>query len=397
METIREFRVEIERLQRRVRPQLRRPDQRADQVGHQHAATAAPTSSTATTRSTRANYFDTGEQARFHAQPVRRHARRPDRAAIALFYFVGYEGAARAARPDDLDRRARRQRAARHPARRHRSAINAGGRAVPEREFPRANGPVARQRARGLHLPVRADARLSTSCRDASTTTSARATSSSPATRSTTPTSACRPTTRSSRATFLSRNQFFTGEYRSVLSTARCNTTRFGFSRTRIGQNVEANTSHAAAAVRARPRHASATSTSAACSASGRRARRTCGWCRTCSACQDDVDAHARPPPAEGRRAGRALPGQHGQPDVQPRHLHLRQPARVPREPCRRASSASTPEAQFDRYWRFTLFGFYAQDEFQLTPRLTRERAACATSSRRCRTTATAATRRCST
>src|SRR4029079_18246929 len=30
-----------------------------------------------------------------------------------------------------------------------------------------------------------------------------------------------------------------------------------------------------------------------------------------------------------------------------------------------------TPEAQFDRYWRFTLFGFYAQDDFQVTPRLT--------------------------
>ena len=30
-----------------------------------------------------------------------------------------------------------------------------------------------------------------------------------------------------------------------------------------------------------------------------------------------------------------------------------------------------TPEAQFDRYWRFTLFGFYAQDEIQLTKRLT--------------------------
>jgi hypothetical protein len=30
-----------------------------------------------------------------------------------------------------------------------------------------------------------------------------------------------------------------------------------------------------------------------------------------------------------------------------------------------------TPEAQFDRYWRFTLFGFYAQDDYQLTPRLT--------------------------
>ena len=55
-----------------------------------------------------------------------------------------------------------------------------------------------------------------------------------------------------------------------------------------------------------------------------------------------------------------------------------------------------TPEAQFDRYWRFTLFGFYAQDEFQLTPRLT-STAACATSSRRCRRTATGATRRCRT
>ena len=30
-----------------------------------------------------------------------------------------------------------------------------------------------------------------------------------------------------------------------------------------------------------------------------------------------------------------------------------------------------TPEAQFDRYWRFTLFGFYVQDDFQVTPRLT--------------------------
>jgi hypothetical protein len=30
-----------------------------------------------------------------------------------------------------------------------------------------------------------------------------------------------------------------------------------------------------------------------------------------------------------------------------------------------------TPEAQFDRYWRFTLFGFYAQDDYRLTRRLT--------------------------
>ncbi len=30
-----------------------------------------------------------------------------------------------------------------------------------------------------------------------------------------------------------------------------------------------------------------------------------------------------------------------------------------------------TPEAQFDRYWRFTLFGFFIQDDFKVTPRLT--------------------------
>ncbi len=36
-----------------------------------------------------------------------------------------------------------------------------------------------------------------------------------------------------------------------------------------------------------------------------------------------------RAPPGEGGRTGRALPAGHGQPDVQPRHLFLRQPARV--------------------------------------------------------------------
>ncbi|MFN0122593.1 MAG: TonB-dependent receptor domain-containing protein [Blastocatellia bacterium] len=30
-----------------------------------------------------------------------------------------------------------------------------------------------------------------------------------------------------------------------------------------------------------------------------------------------------------------------------------------------------TPEAQFDRYWRFTMLGFYAQDDYKIAPRLT--------------------------
>ena len=41
---------------------------------------------------------------------------------------------------------------------------------------------------------------------------------------------------------FRSRNQFFTSEYRSVLTANTLGTYRFGYSRTRIGQDVEANT-----------------------------------------------------------------------------------------------------------------------------------------------------------
>ena len=42
---------------------------------------------------------------------------------------------------------------------------------------------------------------------------------------------------------------------------------------------------------------------------------------------------------------------------------HVPQPERVPAQ--RRRFIGLTPEAQFDRYWRFTLFGFYLQDDFQ--------------------------------
>ena len=41
---------------------------------------------------------------------------------------------------------------------------------------------------------------------------------------------------------FVSRNQFFTGEYRQALSSNLFNTVRVGYSRTRVGQTVEANT-----------------------------------------------------------------------------------------------------------------------------------------------------------
>jgi len=43
--------------------------------------------------------------------------------------------------------------------------------------------------------------------------------------------------------TFISRNQFLTGEYRQIQGNDTIHTARVGYSRTRIGQNVQANTS----------------------------------------------------------------------------------------------------------------------------------------------------------
>ena len=64
----------------------------------------------------------------------------------------------------------------------------------------------------------------------------------------------------------------------------------------------------------------------------------------------------------------RALPRLHDQPDVQPRHLHLRQRPRLPREPRRRASSASGRPATSIATGRGPIFAAYAQDNYQVTP-----------------------------
>ena len=117
---------------------------------------------------------------------------------------------------------------------------------------------------------------------------------------------------------FISRNQFFTAEYRRILSPNTVSISRAGYSRTRIGQNVQANTSTAAAGLRGHARQ------------HGRHRHRRPAPLRAAELRQPAAHAErvqraercradARPPRAQGRRAGRALPGQHGQPDVQPR------------------------------------------------------------------------------
>jgi Carboxypeptidase regulatory-like domain/TonB dependent receptor len=168
--------------------------------------------------------------------------------------------------------------------------------------------------------------------------------------------------------TFFSRNQFFTGEYREVLSANTLNTARIGFSRTRIGQNVEANTSQPL------PVFVPGRDLTGAIDIGGLRrfgpqSSANLRLVQNVFAFQDDLVQ------VRGRhllKAG-ALVEHYQDNMVNPTfslgiysfpnlNLFLRN---LPNN-----FVGLTPEAQFDRYWRFTLFGFYLQDDYQLSPRL---------------------------
>jgi hypothetical protein len=169
--------------------------------------------------------------------------------------------------------------------------------------------------------------------------------------------------------TFFSRNQFFTGEYREVLSPRTLTTARLSFSRTRIGQNVEANTSQAL------PPFVPGRASTGAIDIGGLRrfGPQTSANLRLVQnvfSFQDDI-VHVR-----GRHLlkGGALVERYQDNMVNPTFslgifafpnlgAFLRNAPNT--------FIGLTPEAQFDRYWRFTLFGFYVQDDYQLTPRLT--------------------------
>jgi hypothetical protein len=168
---------------------------------------------------------------------------------------------------------------------------------------------------------------------------------------------------------FRSRNQFFTGEYRQVTSDRSLNTLRLGFSRTRIGQTVEANTSQPLPPfVPTRPFIGNI-----------------------------DIGGMKRFGPqtsADVQLVQNVFSLQHDFVHTRGQHL-FKAGGLIERyqdnmvNPTfslgiyRFASLATflrnqpisfvglTPEGAIDRYWRFTLFGVYAQDEYQVTPRLT--------------------------
>jgi hypothetical protein len=169
--------------------------------------------------------------------------------------------------------------------------------------------------------------------------------------------------------TFFSRNQFFTGEFRQILSDRTLNTTRLGFSRTRVGQNVEANNTVPL------PEFVEGRGINGSIDVGGMRrfgpqSSANLRLVQNVFSLSNDLvhtlDRHVV-------KAGALI--EHYQDNmVNPTfsngifafpNLSLFLQARP------NNFIGLTPEAQFDRYWRFTLFGFYAQDDFQVHPRVT--------------------------
>jgi hypothetical protein len=168
---------------------------------------------------------------------------------------------------------------------------------------------------------------------------------------------------------FLSRNQFFTAEYRQVLSSRALSTYRAGYSRTRVGQDVEANTS-----------------TPLAPFVPGREyvGNIDIGGINRFGT-QSSVDVrflqqvlalHYDTVFTSGRHLFRfgGIGERYLQDMVNPTFsLGTYSFANVRAFLENRATSfiGLTPQGEFDRYWRFWLIGGYAQEEFQISSRLT--------------------------
>jgi hypothetical protein len=168
---------------------------------------------------------------------------------------------------------------------------------------------------------------------------------------------------------FFSRNQFFTGEYRQVLSNRTFNTVRLGVSRTRIGQNVESNTAEALPVFIPGRDFAGAIDIGGL-KRFGPQSSANLRLVQNVFSVSNDL-THSL-----GRHTLKAggLVERYQDNMVNPTFsLGIYRFANL--STFLSATPASfiglTPDAQFDRYWRFTLFGFYAQDDYQITPRLT--------------------------
>jgi hypothetical protein len=169
--------------------------------------------------------------------------------------------------------------------------------------------------------------------------------------------------------TFFSRNQFFTGEHREVLSARTLNTARLGFSRTRIGQNVEANTT-GTLPVFVPGRDLTGAIDIGGLRRFGPQSSANLRLVQNVFSLQNDL-VHVR-----GRhllKAGGLV--EHYQDNMVNPTFSLGIYSFPNLSAFLRNTPNNfiglTPAAQFDRYWRFTLVGAYLQDDYQVGPRLT--------------------------
>jgi hypothetical protein len=168
---------------------------------------------------------------------------------------------------------------------------------------------------------------------------------------------------------FVSRNQFVTAEFRSILSANALNTVRFNFARTRIGQQVEANTSKPLQAfvpgrgmvgdidIGGMPRF-------------GPQSSVTVRLVQNVFGVEQGLVVHHG---SHVIKVG-ALAERYRDNMVNPTFaLGIYTFSGITDFLANRPQRflGLTPEGALDRYWRFTLFGFYAQDDFRLNDRVT--------------------------
>lgn len=167
---------------------------------------------------------------------------------------------------------------------------------------------------------------------------------------------------------FLSRNQFFTGEHSWVLSPRTINTARLGFSRTRIGQDVESNVPSTlqpfvpgrllgSIDIGGIPRFGTQSSVNV-------------------QLVQNLFSFSDNMVRTQGKHIFKmgGMVERYQDNMVNPTFslgIYNFPDIRSFLENKSNRFIGLTPEAQFDRYWRFLLFGFYLQDDYKLSKRLT--------------------------
>jgi len=168
---------------------------------------------------------------------------------------------------------------------------------------------------------------------------------------------------------FFSRNQFFTAEYRHIFSGSTLGTARLGFSRTRLGQNVEADTSQPVSEF-VPGRGIMGSIDIGGLRRFGPQSSANLRLVQNVFSVQNDY-IHTRGPHLV--KFG-ALVERYQDNMVNPTfsngiYAFPNLAAFLRNTP--NTFIGLTPEAQFDRYWRFTLFGFYVQDDFRVARTVT--------------------------